>query len=275
MKLARWVGGTVLVLCVWASQYAFAEQTPKPGLVDSRIRVVAYDPDQVIKIRGYVGYQIFFEFAEGETFVNLAAGDNKALDVGYEANHLVIKPLAEKVATNITVITNRRVYEFDYSATAAKPNPALGNVIYSLRFIYPQDEAKKAAEQLEQERTNQQLAGQGPQRPRNANYWACGSSAIRPVSAYDDGVQTRLRFAAHSEFPAMYVKNDDDSESLLNFTVEGEDVVIHRVSHRFVLRRGRLVACIENRSFDGGGERLQSETLVPGVERRTKGVSNP
>ncbi len=275
MKLGSWIGGTVLVLCVWASQYAFAEQTPKPGLVDSRIRVVAYDPDQVIKIRGYVGYQIFFEFAEGETFVNLAAGDNKALDVGYEANHLVIKPLAEKVATNITVITNRRVYQFDYSATAAKPNPALGNVIYSLRFIYPQDEAKKAAEQLEQERTNQRLAGQGPQRPRNANYWACGSSAIRPVSAYDDGVQTRLRFAAHSEFPAMYVKNDDDSESLLNFTVEGEDVVIHRVSHRFVLRRGRLVACIENRSFDGGGERLQSETLVPGVERRTKGVSNP
>jgi type IV secretion system protein VirB9 len=275
MKLGRWIGGTVLTLCVWASQYAFAEQTPRPGLVDSRIRVVAYDPDQVIKIRGYVGYQIFFEFAEGETFVNLAAGDNKALDVGYEANHLVIKPLAEKVATNITVITNRRVYQFDYSATAAKPNPALGNVIYSLRFIYPQDEAKKAAEQLEQERTNQQLAGQGPQRPRNANYWACGSAAIRPVSAYDDGVQTRLRFAAHSEFPAMYVKNDDDSESLLNFTVEGEDVVIHRVSHRFVLRRGRLVACIENRSFDGGGERLQSETLVPGVERRTKGVSNP
>ena len=275
MKLGRCIGGTVLVLCVWASQYAFAEQTPRPGLVDSRIRVVAYDPDQVIKIRGYVGYQIFFEFAEGETFVNLAAGDNKALDVGYEANHLVIKPLAEKVATNITVITNRRVYQFDYSATAAKPNPALGNVIYSLRFIYPQDEAKKAAEQLEQERTNQQLAGQGPQRPRNSNYWACGSSAIRPVSAYDDGVQTRLRFAAHSEFPAMYVKNDDDSESLLNFTVEGEDVVIHRVSHRFVLRRGRLVACIENRSFDGGGERLQSETLVPGVERRTKGVSNP
>ena len=60
MKLGRWIGGTVLVLCVWASQYAFAEQTPKPGLVDSRVRVVAYDPDQVIKIRGYVGYQIYF-----------------------------------------------------------------------------------------------------------------------------------------------------------------------------------------------------------------------
>jgi type IV secretion system protein VirB9 len=275
MKVAGWIGGTMWVLCLWASQCSWAEVTPKPGVVDSRVRVIAYDPEQVIKIRGYVGYQIFFEFAEGETFVNLAAGDNKALDVGYESNHMVLKPLAEKVATNITVITNRRVYQFDYSASAAKPNPALGNVIYSLRFIYPEDEAKKAAEQAEQERTNQRLADQGPLRPRNTNYWACGSSAIRPVSAYDDGVQTRLRFAAHSEFPAMYVKNDDDSESLLNFTVEGEDVIIHRVSHRFVLRRGRLVACIENRAFDGGGERLQSETLVPGVERRTKGVSNP
>jgi type IV secretion system protein VirB9 len=275
MKVAGWITGAMWVLCLWASQCAWAEVTPKPGVVDSRVRVIAYDPEQVIKIRGYVGYQIFFEFAEGETFVNLAAGDNKALDVGYEANHMVLKPLAEKVATNITVITNRRVYQFDYSASAAKPNPALGNVIYSLRFIYPEEEAKKAAEEAEQERTNQRLADQGPQRPRNTNYWTCGSSAIRPVSAYDDGVQTRLRFAAHSEFPVMYVKNDDDSESLLNFTVEGEDVIIHRVSHRFVLRRGRLVACIENRSFDGGGERLQSETLVPGVERRTKGVSNP
>ena len=53
-----------------------------------RVRVVAYDPEQVIKLHGFVGYQIHFQFAEGETFVNLAAGDNKALDVGYEANHL-------------------------------------------------------------------------------------------------------------------------------------------------------------------------------------------
>ena len=42
-----------------------------------------------------------------------------------------------------------------------------------------------------------------------------------------------------------------------------------------MLRRGQLVGCVENRSFDGGGERLQSETLLPGVERRTKGAPNP
>jgi type IV secretion system protein VirB9 len=241
------------------------------------VRVVAYDSEQVIKLHGFVGYQIHFQFAEGETFVNLAAGDNKALDVGYEANHLVLKPLAEKVATNITVLTNRRVYQFDYSASADRPDPHRLDVIYSLRFIYPQEEARRAAEELEQKRNDLRLASadEDPHRARNANYWGCGATAIRPESAYDDGVQTRLRFAAHAEFPTLYVKNEDESESLVNFTVENDEVVIHRVARSFVLRRGKLVACIQNRSFDGGGQRLESQTLVPGVERITKGVKNP
>ena len=276
MNAARWVMVGMIVLsgvCV----NAVAELVPPKGLTDSRVRVVAYDAEQVLRLRGYVGYQIHFQFAEGEQFVNLAAGDNKALDVGSEANHLVLKPLAEKVATNITIITTRRVYQIDYSATRAVPKPGRDDVIYSVRFIYPQEEAKRAAEDLEQRRTNQKLTASGTDqdRPRNFNYWGCGASMIRPVSAYDDGVQTRLKFGARSEFPVMYVKNDDESESLLNFTVDQDEVVIHRVARRLVLRRGQLVACIENRSFDGGGARLQSETLLPGVERRTKGVTNP
>jgi type IV secretion system protein VirB9 len=254
-----------------------AEQTPSRGLVDSRVRVVAYDPEQVIKLHGYVGYQIHFQFDDGESFVNLAAGDNKALDVGYEANHLVLKPLAEKVATNITVITSRHVYQFDYSATAARPDPDREDVIYSLRFLYPQEEARRAAAALEEERMNQRLvhADGDTGRNTNTNYWGCGATAIRPIYAVDDGVQTRLRFSAHAEFPTMYVKNDDESESLVNFTVDNDEVIIHRVARGFVLRRGKLVACVQNRAFDGGGERLKSETLVPGVERVTKGAKNP
>lgn len=275
--MKRYLSLVIVGIMALGAMRAQAEQTPARGLVDSRVRVVVYDPEQVIKLKGYVGYQIHFQFAEGETFVNLAAGDNKALDVGYEANHLVLKPLAEKVATNITVITNRHVYQFDYSASAARPDPDRDEVIYSLRFLYPQEEAQKAAQALEEERASATLASAEttPNRVSNTNYWGCGASAIRPVRAVDDGVQTRLRFSAHAEFPTMYVKNDDDSESLVNFTVEDDEVVIHRVARGFVLRRGKLVACLQNRSFDGGGERLKSETVVPGVERTTKGVKVP
>ena len=277
MKVRFWAIFSACLLSAVGAPSVHAELTPARGLVDPRVRVVAYDAEQVIRLHGYVGYQIHFQFAEGETFVNLAAGDNKALDVGYEANHLVLKPLAEKVATNITVITTRRVYQFDYSASSERPDPDREDVIYSLRFIYPQEEARKAAEALEQQRTNLKLASaaEDPHRPRNSDYWGCGATAIRPQSAYDDGVQTRLRFPAHAEFPTMYVKNDDESESLVNFTVDNDEVVIHRVARSFVLRRGKLVACIQNRSFDGGGQRLDTQTLVPGVQRVTKGVKNP
>ncbi|MGA8052577.1 MAG: TrbG/VirB9 family P-type conjugative transfer protein [Burkholderiales bacterium] len=277
MTWAGWVASGLCGGLLLFGAPALAELVPPRGSVDPRVRVVAYDPDQVVRLRGFVGYQIHFQFAEGEEFVNLGAGDSKALDVGAERNNLVLKPLAEKVATNLTVITNRRVYHFDYSARARAPHFARDDVIYSIRFVYPTDEARRAAAALEQERTNARLgkAALGGERPRNLDYWFCGAPTIRPVSAYDDGVQTRLRFGARSEFPAMFVRNDDESESLLNFTVEDDEVVIHRVARRFVLRRGQLVGCIENRSFDGGGERLHSGTLAPGVERRTKGLETP
>jgi type IV secretion system protein VirB9 len=72
--------------------------------------------------------------------------------------------------------------------------------------------------------------------------------------------------------PAIFVRNDDGSESLLNFNMDAGDVVIHRVAQRFVLRRGLLRGCIVNKSFDGGGERLDSGTVSPVVERVTQGA---
>lgn len=270
-----------MALGLLSGSHTFADLTPPLGTVDPRVRVVAYDPDQVVQVKGYVGYQIHLEFEPGEHFVNMAAGDNKALDVGSEGNHLMIKPLAPKVSTNITIITTRHVYHLDYSASSQHPNMAKGTVIYSLRFIYPHEEAKRAAAQLDQLRTAERLRTaekESDQQQKNMNYWACGDESLRPVAAWDDGVQTYLRFGARSEFPAMYVQHDDESEGVVNFTVLPEErdvVVVHRVARRFILRRGQLISCVENRSFDGGGTSVPTKTLLPGFERRTQGVETP
>jgi len=147
---------------------------------------------------------------------------------------------------------------------------AARRMVYSIRFTYPEDEARAAAAEAERRRTEARMS-QASDRPRNMNYWFCGSESLRPMSAYDDGVQTRLRFQARSEFPAMFVQNDDGSESLLNFNVENDEVIIHRVARRFVLRRGQLVGCVVNQSFAGGGARTSTNTNVPGVQRATTG----
>ncbi len=153
----------------------------------------------------------------------------------------------------------------------APTGAAARRMVYSVRFTYPEDDARQAAAERERLQTEARVKQGAADRPRNYNYWFCGSDSLKPMSAYDDGVQTRLRFQARSEFPAMFVRNDDGSESLLNFNIEDDEVVIHRVARRFVLRRGNLVGCVVNQAFEGGGARTKSNTNVPGVRRSTAG----
>jgi type IV secretion system protein VirB9 len=142
--------------------------------------------------------------------------------------------------------------------------------MYAVRFVYPPaaENALTPAEQVARD-----LAAARETRGTNVDYWFCGSRSIKPVAASDDGVHTRLRFGAKGELPAIFVRNDDGSESLLNFSIDDGDVVIHRVAARLILRRGKLVGCVVNKSFAGGGERLESGTITPAVTRERKGAS--
>jgi type IV secretion system protein VirB9 len=109
-----------------------------------------------------------------------------------------------------------------------------------------------------------------PPRPLNRDYWYCGWPTLQPVAASDDGVQTRLTFSSRGEWPAIFVRNEDGSESLLNFHADGTTAVVHRVASMFVLRRGRLVGCVENRGFAGSGVYLPSGTTQADRVRKVR-----
>jgi type IV secretion system protein VirB9 len=263
-------GWHAVFLMLAAAQFvpcAPAEVVPARGIVDSRVRAAPYDSEQVYRIRGFVGYQIDFEFEAGETFVGLGAGDMEGLSYFGQDNHLFLKPKAAKVATNLTVLTNRRRYQIEYTAVPQRP-AGDEDVIFALRFVYPPaPSADRAARRIDAA-----LEDAAAKRPQNRDYWYCGSPALRPISASDDGVHTRLRFAANADLPALFVHNADDSESLLNFSMEAGDVVVHRVARQLVLRRGRLTGCIVNQGFGGSGLRLDSGTVTPEVERDVPGA---
>jgi len=240
-----------------------AETVPSPGLLDPRIRVAAYSAEQVYRLAGYVGYQTDLEFETGETFVGLGAGDIEAISFVAEDNHLFLKPKAAKVGTNLTILTSRRTYQLDYSATTTRPD-ASEPVTYVLRFTYAQ--TKEGGDAVGQ------AFGGDAHRARNIDYWFCGNASIQPVAASDDGVHTRLTFAAMAEQPAIFILNDDGSESLLNFSMDEGDVILHRVARRFILRRGALAGCVVNKGFIGSGERLKSNTVSQDIERTTRGA---
>lgn len=246
-----------------------ADSLPRRGDTDPRIRTAMYDANEVYRLSGFVGYHVDLEFESDESFVGISAGDPEALTYSAHDNVLTLRPKAATAQMNLTVTTTKRRYYFDYSIYSRIPNRFGDEVMYAVRFSYPPaaEDSLTSAEQVERD-----LASARKTRASNVDYWFCGSKPIKPVAASDDGVHTRLRFGARGELPAIFVRNDDGSESLLNFSIDDGDVVIHRVAARFILRRGKLTGCVVNKGFVGGGDRLESGTITPAVTRERKGV---
>jgi type IV secretion system protein VirB9 len=248
----------VATALLFVAAAAWAETTPAPGAGDPRVRSVAYQPEEVVRLQGQVGYALEIELESGERLLDLAAGDTAAIDVGVQANHVLIKPRHAVAGMNLTLLTDRRVYRFDYRAARSTGEPALQSVAYAVRFTFaaPVPATPVAAAPA----------------PRNTEYWYCGAPALRPVAAYDDDVHTHLRFSARSELPAAFVREDDDTESLVNAHVEGDWLVLHRVARRWVLRLGRLVGCVDNRGFSGPSARSERGAAGTNLVRELRPV---
>jgi type IV secretion system protein VirB9 len=251
--------GSLFVLC---ASVAVAEQVPAPGAADARVRVAHFTDGEVYRLVGRVGFQIELELEPGEVYRGHGGGDLDGIVIAAHDAHVMVKPRAEGVETNLVVFTDRRTYRFHYVVERQAVPLVPQELIYAVRFQYPEVAVAESATRRIAARLDQARA-----QSLNKDYWYCGAPSLQPVAMFDDGVRTHLRFAERAEWPTLFVLNDDKSESLVNFTAEGNDMIVHRTARRFVVRRGALVGCIVNKGYAGSGERLESGTLVPDVVR--------
>src|SRR5690606_5522316 len=116
------------------------------------------------------------------------------------ANLLFIKPLSERAATNMTVVTDKRTYLFDLVASPANRNP-----LYVLSFAYPDEpkdelQADGSAPAGEAPNAIELAAATDPYAvvdPAELNFaWATrGAAKLLPMTIYDDGNATFLTWA--------------------------------------------------------------------------------
>lgn len=262
-----------------------ALEVPKAGRHDHRVKYVDYNPADVVKLVGHFGYQINIVFAEGESVEpkGIFVGDSAAWLYTAKGNQVFIKPKEDGGRTNMSIVTNRRTYNFDLSSHWSKKNRSNPSDMYfQVNFRYPTDEVAKVAANIQQaaaaasaqeaqRRLDDKLARAHD--TANINYTVQGSDDVAPDEASDDGTFTKLTFQGNREIPAIYLVNADGSESLANRTVEGKTVVIHGLARKFVLRKGKSVACVFNESYDPIGRGNPAGTTIPGVERVIKGES--
>ena len=269
LRIAAQIVGSVAVIMCLHITVCGAAVVPGATAADPRIRVADYDPQQVYVLQGRVGYQIDLQFDSEETFVGLAAGDIEGLTFVPQGSHLFLKPRATGVVTNLTVLTSKRQYQFEYSVQPAAAT-ATTAAMYVVHFRYSHSVAAAAAAGAAARDLEQHLEEAPQSRSHNTDYWFCGTDLLRPAAAWDDGVQTHLLFGQRAEQPAIFVRNDDGTESLLNFSIEAGEVIIHRIARRLILRRGASTGCIVNKGFSGTGERLPSGTIAPDVRRTSR-----
>ena len=218
---------------------------------DSRIRELAYDENAVTKLKGCSGFQSMVEFGPDEHIENIAVGDAMGWQVtpNKRANLLFLKPAQLSGRSNMTVVTDRRRYNFELTARAGAACTR-GQVVYDLRFRYPAEPppvplatATPASEPAPaQDETP-------PPNLRNTAYSFTGASANVPQRAFDDGKSTYLRWADGVDAPAIYALAPDKTERLVNYAVKGDYVVLDQVGPAYVLRRGNAVAVLYNDAF--------------------------
>lgn len=260
---------------------ALALEVPSGASQDSRVRFVNYQPYNITRVVGSLRSSVQVEFAGDEEIAHVALGNSVAWEVAPAGNTLFLKPRENQPVTNISVVTTRRngsTRSYQMELTVRDGSVEAGqNTYFYVKYRYPDDEA----ELRRREAASRALAARAKDAddvlslheaygPRNWRYSAQGSHALEPQSVYDNGKITTFAFVGNQEMPAIYMENSDGSESLVPKSIDRDLVMVHAISRKFILRRGKDVLCIFNEAYDRVGINPDTNTTSPSVERVMK-----
>ncbi len=122
----------IFVLSLGFSTIAVAKKSEDIP-VDSRIKLLTYSANDVYKIPTKYGYQTSIVFSASEIIKTVSVGDRSMWQIVPSGNRIFLRPMDDNLATNMTVITNLREYNFDIESVAADKS---GN-LYVVQFRYP------------------------------------------------------------------------------------------------------------------------------------------
>lgn len=230
---------------------SLANQNPRGLASDNRIKVISYNQDDVVTIRGNHLINTTIQFGKNEMINGITVGDPLAWSTSFNKavpNLLNVKPTLPSSDTNMTVTTTKRIYQF-HLITSTKDTPRSKYVTYALRFAYPDEE--KSLNEGVLKGLQQSMLGDTTSNPTqwNDHYVFAGSKAIAPIKAIDNGIFTVFEFRDHHTIPAIFTVDKARNESLVNFRVQGNYVFIQKVAHQFTLRNGNEVTTVYNEAF--------------------------
>ncbi len=256
-----------------------------PITTDSRIKTLVYNPNEVYQLKFHYGYQSFIEFADDEETEMISIGESFAWRLTPAGKRMFIRPLEIGAHTNMTVITNKRTYQFDI-ASAEYDGRADEELVYTVRFYYPEIgipipipprlsqpniPLNNGPRSIAPPNTGLQkiisvvktpLPAQFVDRPLspeiamykgdpdalNFRYSVAGvSDNIAPIKIYDDGKETFFQFRDKNLIvPTINAVDIFGNEQPVGYAIREGFVVVQTIAPQFTLRLADSLICVFN-----------------------------
>ena len=260
---------------------------------DPRLREIQYDAKAVVTVAVKRGVVTHVVLDADEAITDVASGIGGdctkpesawCISAQVGGRNIFVKPKsAASAANNLEVVTDRRTHSFRFvvlhEGDSAVPVyrlvvkapvmrrvsaafPALAASVPAIAIPLPPSPKEVVAERLKS----------APEVVNSSYSIAEGKASedIVPTLIFDDGRFTYFRFPGNREIPAVFHVLGDGSETLVNTRMEGDLLVVDRVSRRLMLRAGSAVVGIWNEAFDLDGAPPTSGMTVTGVRRLIK-----
>ena len=237
----------LLAFLLTISSAASALQESIPLAADPRIQAVPYNPNEVFKFTAHYKIQSSIEFASDEDIKTISVGDSDAWQIVPSGNRIFLKPVELDADTNMTVITNKHVYQFElYGREPLDMHDK--EMVFVMRFEYPGEDNISIDELNSDNSVPTSEITDNPGK-YNFNYTISGSDNIAPIRIFDDGEFTYFQFQdINADLPAFFKVDTERREAIINYRTVGDYVVVERVSSMFTLRHGHDVVCVFNQS---------------------------
>jgi type IV secretion system protein VirB9 len=179
----------------------------------------------------------------GESLSAVASGDTARWVIGDTASgtgadkrvHVLVKPFAIGLATNLVITTDRRTYHLTVSS-------GRGASMAALSWIYPQDALIALKRPQEAAAVAAPVATGLDIDQLHFGYAVTGDQpSWRPLRAFDDGRQTYIEFPTSlgvGEAPPLFLIDGMGAAQLVNYRLRGRYYVVDRIFDAAELRLG-------------------------------------
>lgn len=216
-------------------------ETPMPSPFDDRIVTFTYSSDAVYPLLTQMGEATHIQLQPGEGVTEKPVlGDTIQWRVSGGPTNLFVKPVRSGISTTLTLVTNKRTYEFYLVASDAG-----GKFYQQVSFEYPDDVKEvqlKAQAQAESFITEKRRLDGQVLTPAldptsfHYGYKISGDAPFRPIDVFDDGTKTFFRLPNVQDLPAVFIQDDKKHLELIVTRPHGNFIIADRIADRFVLK---------------------------------------